>query len=447
MHTQHAKGILLFRRDSMVVPGRIDQKRVLITLEKNRCLEDPLIFGAVGRRCMGHVDLAAEGGLIENAWPADQQPECPLGRLRKGVRLGAVVDEPVESLARMHYLKAFARLAGMLPDQAVVARNLRKGLAHGWAGMGQHSNNGQFGKVHLLGEVPRKCGGLGQFLGGSHELDEARYGHARLRVLQLIEQKTRTRFQLRPINALGDREAEQAARYSGGRSRFTHDLSRAIIKLKLCVIASGLRLDKLEHRIGVFAHMLLASNSRNAIRAQGAAGLAHDIPRRSLADKALRYATQFWFSVVVLGQWIFAAYIVAVYGRSAAAGDFAKWNEILPHGWEAGNHLGNTVLATHLMFAAAITTAGAVQLIPSLRTGFPSLHRWIGRAYILSAFLMGGSGLYLSWSGRKVVGDASQHVAVELSAFLILAFATLALLRALQRQFVAHRRWALRLFS
>ena len=192
--------------------------------------------------------------------------------------------------------------------------------------------------------------------------------------------------------------------------------------------------------------MLLASNSRNAIRAQGAAGLAHDIPRRSLADKALRYATQFWFSVVVLGQWIFAAYIVAVYGRSAAAGDFAKWNEILPHGWEAGNHLGNTVLATHLMFAAAITTAGAVQLIPSLRTGFPSLHRWIGRAYILSAFLMGGSGLYLSWSGRKVVGDASQHVAVELSAFLILAFATLALLRALQRQFVAHRRWALRLF-
>jgi Predicted membrane protein (DUF2306) len=192
--------------------------------------------------------------------------------------------------------------------------------------------------------------------------------------------------------------------------------------------------------------MLLASNSRNATSSHGVAGLSHDILRRSLADKALRYATQFWFSVMVLGQWIFAAYIVAVYGRSAAAGDFAKWNQTLPHGWEAGNNLGNTVLAAHLMFGAAITTAGALQLIPSLRSGFPAVHRWVGRAYILSAFLMAGSGLYLSWSGRKVVGDTSQHVAVELSAFLILAFATLALLKALQRQFVAHRRWALRLF-
>jgi hypothetical protein len=63
-----------------------------------------------------------------------------------------------------------------------------------------------------------------------------------------------------------------------------------------------------------------------------------------MVDRALRYATQFWFSVVVRGQWIFAAYIVAVYGRSAAAGDFAKWTKILPHGWEAGNHLGNTPL-------------------------------------------------------------------------------------------------------
>jgi hypothetical protein len=133
-----------------------------------------------------------------------------------------------------------------------------------------------------------------------------------------MELKTRARFLLRPISTLGNREAEQAARYPGGRGRFTHDLSRAIIKLKLCVIASRPRLDKLDHRIGVFAHMLLAS-----------------------------------------------------------------------------------------------------------------LHRWLGRAYILSAFLMGGSGLYLSWSGRKVVGDTSQHVAVELSAFLILAFATIALLKAL----------------
>lgn len=168
--------------------------------------------------------------------------------------------------------------------------------------------------------------------------------------------------------------------------------------------------------------------------------------KTSLADAALAHAARFWFLVAAAGQWIFAFYIAFFYGGSAAKGHPEAWNQVLPHGYVAGNTLGNAVLAAHLLFAAAITLAGTLQLVPHIRARFPRFHRWNGRLYVVVAFVMGISGLYLVMSGRKVVGDTPQHIAVGLNAILIMLFAAMTWRRALARDFSAHRRWALRLF-
>jgi hypothetical protein len=167
---------------------------------------------------------------------------------------------------------------------------------------------------------------------------------------------------------------------------------------------------------------------------------------RTFADTALKTAAQFWFVVAVIGQWIFAFYISTVYGTTAAYGNFQAWNKTLAHGYESGNPIGNIGVGVHLLFAAVITIAGPLQLIPQIRSRFPVFHRWLGRIYIPVAFIMGVTGLYLSWSGRRVVGDLTQHIPVEINAVLIILCAAMAWRYAVIRDFRTHRRWALRLF-
>lgn len=170
-----------------------------------------------------------------------------------------------------------------------------------------------------------------------------------------------------------------------------------------------------------------------------------ELARGSFADAALRAAARFWFLVAVTGQWIFVYYIAAHFGSSALQGNFEAWDH-LPHGYVAGDTIGNTALLGHLLFAATITFGGPLQLAPQIRTRFPVLHRWLGRTYVLTAFIMGFTGLYLSWSGRTVVGDVSQHIAISINGVLIIVCAAMAWSRAAARDFAAHRRWALRLF-
>lgn len=89
--------------------------------------------------------------------------------------------------------------------------------------------------------------------------------------------------------------------------------------------------------------------------------------------------------------------------------------------------------------------AGSLQLTPQIRNRFPVFHRWNGRIYMSFAVLGSAAGLYLTWI-RGTVGDVYQHIGSSIAALLIFAFAALALRSAMSRNFIAHRRWALRLF-
>lgn len=163
----------------------------------------------------------------------------------------------------------------------------------------------------------------------------------------------------------------------------------------------------------------------------------------STANKALNAAARFFFFVAVAGQWIFAFYIVVVYAGSAARGNWTAWNK---HGFAAGNSMGNAALVAHLLLAATITLSGALQLMPAFRARFPLFHRWNGRIYVLTAFIMGVTGLYLVWAKRTFAGAGLQYIAVSVNAILILICAAMALRTAMVRDFKTHRRWALRLF-
>jgi hypothetical protein len=178
----------------------------------------------------------------------------------------------------------------------------------------------------------------------------------------------------------------------------------------------------------------------------GTAVLTNELRMNSVAGGALKAAAGFWFVAAVTGQWIFVFYIASFYGVSTAGGRIEVWNRTLAHGWVAGNTMGNTTLAVHLLFAATISLIGALQLVPQIRARFPVFHRWNGRIYVLIAFTMGISGLYLLFSGRRVVGDALQHAAFGINGVLILVCAAMAWRYAVARDFKTHRRWALRLF-
>ncbi len=168
-------------------------------------------------------------------------------------------------------------------------------------------------------------------------------------------------------------------------------------------------------------------------------------PSSERYTRFLRIAAAGWLGAAVFGQLLFAIYVVAFYGRTAAQGRYTAWNQVMPHGYVPGSEALNAVLAMHLLFAVVMMIGGALQLLPALRRHAPAFHRWNGRLYLLAAAIMAGGGLAMVCL-RDTPGDASQHVAISGNALLMLAFAGQAWRCARARRIEEHRRWAMRLF-
>jgi hypothetical protein len=164
-----------------------------------------------------------------------------------------------------------------------------------------------------------------------------------------------------------------------------------------------------------------------------------------IADQALRLTAASWLTVASLGQLLFVFYVVTFYGRAVVQGRFEDWKKVLSTGYSPGHPFDNAVLFSHLLFAAVVTAAGVLQLVPLIRRRWPRFHRWSGRVFVVGAVLGAAGGVIMTWT-RQSVGDLSQHLASMLDAALILTFAALAWRDALKRRFDTHRRWAMRMF-
>jgi tetratricopeptide (TPR) repeat protein len=163
----------------------------------------------------------------------------------------------------------------------------------------------------------------------------------------------------------------------------------------------------------------------------------------SVAGTAMKAAERFWFGVTLIGQLAFGFAVTSFYSLTALRGDYHAWN--FTHGYVPGVTQGNFAVVMHLISAAIIMLAGAIQLAPQVRNRFPAFHRWNGRVYMLTAGTLSLAGLYMHWV-RGSVGDLSQHIGGTVNAALIWICGGMALHYALARDFKTHRRWALRLF-
>ena len=175
-------------------------------------------------------------------------------------------------------------------------------------------------------------------------------------------------------------------------------------------------------------------------------GVSNARSTRNIANTALTAAVRFWCFVVLVGQLVFAFTVASLYGMAMLRGTTAQaWSRHITHGYVPGDTWGNFAVATHLFSAVLVILAGMLQLVPQIRERAPSLHRWNGRLYIVTAFAVSLAGLYMTWV-RGSVGDLPQHIGSTLMAVLIMIFAVMALRYALARDFKTHRRWALRLY-
>ena len=165
----------------------------------------------------------------------------------------------------------------------------------------------------------------------------------------------------------------------------------------------------------------------------------------SFANAALQGTARLWFVVAVLGQWIFAFYVAVFYGTLTAQGGLQAWNKALFRGYIPGDSIGNATLVAHLLLAVIIQFGGPLQFSAKIRRHAPAFHRWNGRVYMVSVIVASAGGAYMVWA-RRTLGTNVQHAAQTLNAFLIVAFAVVALRHAMARDFGTHRRWALRLF-
>ena len=164
------------------------------------------------------------------------------------------------------------------------------------------------------------------------------------------------------------------------------------------------------------------------------------------AGKFLNRAAAFWFCTALIGMLIFTVFIISKYGGSAIQGQAEEvWNAELTHGYVPGKWASNLATFLHLFFAAIITFGGPLQVMPQVRNRFPKFHRFNGRVYISTAFFMSLSGLYLL-NTTGTVGGWVMKFGQSFNGIVIIICAVLAYKFARARDFVTHRRWALRLF-
>lgn len=161
--------------------------------------------------------------------------------------------------------------------------------------------------------------------------------------------------------------------------------------------------------------------------------------------KFLKSSTNIWFTVVVIGQIIFALYILGLYGVSGLAGDFERWNEASSHGYVEKDDWGNVFFGIHIALAAVITIGGPLQLMKKVRAKFPRFHKINGRIYITSAFIISLAGLYLAWV-RGTVGGLIGAIFITTNGTLIMICAFYTIKLAIARKLKEHRKWAIRLF-
>lgn len=97
----------------------------------------------------------------------------------------------------------------------------------------------------------------------------------------------------------------------------------------------------------------------------------------------LNGAAKSWVCVALLGQWMFAVYILSLYAIPLFTGLTEQSAAASP---ASGHTKDAKVFFSHVLPAVILATSGLLQLIPKVRKHFPRFHRYNGRVFFYSRY-------------------------------------------------------------
>jgi len=98
----------------------------------------------------------------------------------------------------------------------------------------------------------------------------------------------------------------------------------------------------------------------------------------------------------------------------------------------------------HALFGSIALALGSVQFWRNLPYSHPTLHRTLGKIYVVAVMGTGAAGLYMSFFSY---GGAATHAGFGLLALSVLTTTVIAYLQIRRRNVSAHREWMLRSFA
>ncbi|GAB4013928.1 DUF2306 domain-containing protein [Spirosoma migulaei] len=166
----------------------------------------------------------------------------------------------------------------------------------------------------------------------------------------------------------------------------------------------------------------------------------------NVSVKALRWSSILLVITVWVSAGLFGLYILAFYASALYEGQAERWNKMLPRLYESGTATATTGIGVHFAAGGIILILGSIQLIDSVRTRFPALHRWLGRLYVLSCLLAAVGGLAFIIA-KGTIGGPVMSIGFGLYGVLMFIAAIATYRYAVARDLDKHRAWALRLYA
>lgn len=186
--------------------------------------------------------------------------------------------------------------------------------------------------------------------------------------------------------------------------------------------------------------LILRSMSSDASLSSNKGNKISNISSASLKCMGFILIGTVWISAGLFGLYILAFYFSPIY-----AGDMQQWNKGLPGLYVKGS-VANPGIGIHFAAGGMILILGSVQLIDRLRVNYLTLHRWIGRVYIICCVIAALGGLiFIGVNGT--IGGRFMNIGFSLYGMLMLISALQTYRYAVRGNLDKHRAWALRLYA
>jgi hypothetical protein len=163
-------------------------------------------------------------------------------------------------------------------------------------------------------------------------------------------------------------------------------------------------------------------------------------------EQVLNKIVKCWVVVALMGQWLFAGYILSIYALPTLFGDPALTFSLSPgQGVNAKSSVDIFIVFAHILPAALMAMSGLFQLFPTIRRKYPKFHRYNGRMFFTLGLSGAFTGLYLTWVAGFRFSDIGS-LGVTLNGILIPIAIYFAWKFAITKKFVAHQRFAIHSF-